>query len=82
MSCMVGLWLVELAASSSILYGKVPHLIVKKTNRLTKAVVFIRRDFLCGALLCNFSSAEREGLSTNVQRECSAEPFMGSILSQ
>ena len=35
---------------------------------------------LCGALLCNCSSAEREGLSTHVQQECSAEPFMRSIL--
>ena len=40
-----------------------------------------RRHFLCGAFLCNFSSPEHEGLSTHVQRECSAEPFMGSILS-
>ena len=36
---------------------------------------------MCGALLCNYSSAEREGLSTHVPRECSAEPFMRSILS-
>ena len=54
---------------------------VNKTNRLTQAVVFFRRHFLCGALLCNCSSAKREGLSTHVQRECSAEPFMCSILS-
>ena len=40
-----------------------------------------RRHFLCGALLCNFSSTEHGGLSTHVQRECSAEPFMRSILS-
>ena len=40
-----------------------------------------RRDFLCGALLCDFLSTEHEGLSTHVQRECSAEPFMPSILS-
>ena len=41
-----------------------------------------RMHFLCGALLCNFSSTEHEGLSTHhVQRECSAEPFMPSILS-
>ena len=38
-----------------------------------------RRHFLCGALLCNFSSTEHEGLSTHVQRERSAEPFMRSI---
>ena len=40
-----------------------------------------RRHFLCGALLCKFSSTEHEGLSTHVQRECSAEPLMRSILS-
>ena len=41
-----------------------------------------RRHFLCSALLCNCSSTEHEeGLSTHVQRECSAEPFMRSILS-
>ena len=57
--CVVGVWLVELL-SLSIMYGKVPCLIVKKTNRLTQAVVFFRRHFLCGALLCNCSSAERE----------------------
>ena len=78
--CVVGVWLVVLA-SSSTLYGKVPLLIVKKTNRLTQAVVFFRRHFLCGELLCNCSSAEREGLSTRLQRECAAEPFMRSILS-
>ena len=61
MSCVVGVWLVELP-SSSIMYWKVPRLmIVKKTNnRLTQAVVFFRRHFLCGALLCNCSPAERE----------------------
>ena len=59
------------------------RLIVKKTTRLTtQAVVFFRRYFLCGALLCICLSAEREGLSTHVQREFSAEPFMRSILSQ
>ena len=42
------------------MYWKVPGLIVKKTNRLTQAVVFFRRHFLCGALLCNCSPAERE----------------------
>ena len=48
--------------SSSILYGKVPCLIVKKTNRLMQAVAFFRRHFLCGALLLcnNCSPAERE----------------------
>ena len=58
---------------------------VKKTNRLTQTVVFFRRHFLCGALLCSCLSAEREDLSahtcTVVQREYSAEPSMRSILS-
>ena len=34
--------------------------IVKKTNKLAQALVFFRRHFLCGALVCNYSSAERE----------------------
>ena len=39
---------------------------LKKTNsRLIQAVIFSRRHFLCGALLWNCSSAEREGLSTH-----------------
>ena len=59
MSGVVGVWLVELP-SSSIMYGKVPRLIVTKIKRLTQAVVFFQRHFLCGALLCNCSSAERE----------------------
>ena len=68
---MVGVWPIVLASSSTP-YGKVPSLILKKTSRLTQAVVFFRRHFLCGALfkknhklLCNCSSAEREGLSTH-----------------
>ena len=72
MYCVVGVWLIVLA-SSSTLYGKVPRLVIKKISRLAQAVV--------GALLCNFSSKEHEGLSTHVQRGCSAEPFMRSILS-
>ena len=40
-----------------------------------------RRHFLCGVWLFDFLSTEHEGLSTHVQRECSAEPFMPSILS-
>ena len=77
---MVGGWLIVLA-SSSTLYGKMQRLILKKTSRLTQAVVFFRRHFMCGALLCNCSPAEGEGLSTHVQRECSAEPFIHNILS-
>ena len=41
-----------------------------------------RTHFLSGALSCNISSTEHEDLSTHVQRECSAEPFMRSILSR
>ena len=37
-----------------------------------------RGHFLCGALLCNFSSTEHEGLSTHVERKCSAV-LLGSI---
>ena len=44
------------------MYWKVPRLIVKKTNRLTQAVVFFRRHFLCGALLCNCSPAEMRSI--------------------
>ena len=62
---MAGVWLVVLA-SSSTLYGKVPRLILKKRSRLTQQVVsFSQKHFLFGALLCNRSSAEREGLSTH-----------------
>ena len=83
---MVGVWLVELP-SFSIMYGKVPCLIVKKTNRLTQAVVFFRRHFLCGALLCNCSSAEREvylhKYNGNVQQKplCAASCFTKEIPS-
>ena len=59
MSCVVGVWLVELP-SSSIMYWEVPRLIVTKTNRVTQAIVCFRRHFLCGALLCNCSPAKRE----------------------
>ena len=60
------MWLVfglVVLVSSPQLYGKVPRLIPKNTNRLAQAVVFFRRHFLCGALLWNCSSAERECLS-------------------
>ena len=53
-----------------------------KENKQGDAGIFcLRRQLLCGALLCSCSSAEREGLPTHVPRECSAEPFMRSILS-
>ena len=50
MLCVVGIWLVVLA-SSSILYGKVPRLIEKKTNRVAQAVVFSEGNF-CAARCC------------------------------
>ena len=53
----------------------------KKNKQADAGSRRFRRHFLCGALLCNFSSTEHEGLSTHVQRECSAEPFMRSIPS-
>ena len=66
MSCVVGVWLIVLA-SSSTLNGKVPRLILKKNKQAaTLAFVFFRRHFLCGVLLCNCSSAEREGLYTHL----------------
>ena len=78
------MWLVfglVVLASSPPRYGKVPRLILKETNRLTQAVVFSRSHFLRGALFWICSSAEREGLSIYIQRECSAEPFIRSILN-
>ena len=44
---VVGVWLgCVVLASSPPPYGKVPRPILKKTNRLTQAVVFSRRHFL------------------------------------
>ena len=60
-SCVIGIGLVVLA-SSSTLYGKVPCLILKKTNRLTQAVVFSVRRVV---VYYSCSSAKREGLSTH-----------------
>ena len=74
--CVVGVVL----ESSSILYGKkVSRLAVQKTNRLAQAVVFFPRHFLCGALLCNCSSAERGGLSTHT---CTAVIFSRTLYLQ
>ena len=53
----------------------------KENNQADARSRRFRRHFLCGVLLCNFLSTEQEGLSTHVQREWSAEPFMPSILS-
>ena len=74
---MVGVWFVVLA-SSSTLYGKVPRLILKKRSRLMQQVIsFSPRHFLFGALLCNRSSAEREGLSTHTcMCVCVFSPFI------
>ena len=75
---MVDVWLI-VPAWSSTLYGKVLHLILKKTSRLAQAVVFFRRHFLCGALLCNLSSAEHEGISTHT---CPTGMFSRTLYAQ
>ena len=72
-----GVWLVVLA-SSPTLYGKVPRLILKKTSRLPQAVVFFRTHFLCGALLCNCSSAQRGGLPAH----CTTGMFSRTLYAQ
>ena len=72
---MVGVWLVVLA-SSSILYGKVPRLIAKKTNRLTQAVVLFRnyRQLNTGVgVMCGWCLACCIGVVLNTVRE-SASP--------
>ena len=77
---MVGVWLGCInVVPTTVRESATPD--SKEKNSLTQAVVFSRRHFLCGALLWNCSSAEHEGLSTHVQRECPAEPFKRSILS-
>ena len=73
---MVGVWLIVLASSSSVMPDS------KENKQADAGSRRFRRHFLCGALLCNFLSTQHEGLSTHVQREWSAEPFMPSILSQ
>ena len=72
---MVGVWLVVLASSSIAMPDS------KENKQADAGSRRFRRHFLCGALLCDFLSTEHEGLSTHVQRELSAEPFMPSILS-
>ena len=47
---MVGVWLI-VRASSSTPYGKVPRLILKKTSRLTQAVV-VPEGIFCAARCC------------------------------
>ena len=68
-SCVVRMMfgLVVLAPSPQ-LYGKVPRLIRKKTNRLTQTVVFSSKAFSLRRAVVNCTSAEHEGLSTHVQR--------------
>ena len=60
-------------------YGKVPRLIVKKTSTVTQAIVVFLRHFLSDALLCNCSSAEREGLSTHT---CTTGMFSRTLHAQ
>ena len=63
------------------MYGKkLPSLILKKTNRLTQAVGFFRRHFLCGVLLCNCSSAERGGLFRH--NTCTTGIFTRTLYAQ
>ena len=80
MSCVVGVWLVELP-SSSIMYWKVPRLIVKKTNRLTQAVVFFEGIF-CAERCCVIIHRQSVRSIYTCTTGMSAEPFMRSILSQ
>ena len=47
---MVGVWLIVLASSSTP-YGEVPRLILKKTSRLTQAVV-VSEGIFCAARCC------------------------------
>ena len=47
---MIGVWLIVLASSSTP-YGKVPRLILKKTSRLTQAVV-VSEGIFCAARCC------------------------------
>ena len=47
---MVGVWLIVLASSSTP-YGKVPRLILKKTSRLTQAVV-VSEGIFCAERCC------------------------------
>ena len=63
-----------------VVAGKVPRLILKKTNRLTQAAVFSRRHFLCGALLWNCSSAERYNfVCLNASRPSEHPPVRGNL---
>ena len=48
--CVVGVWLVVLASSSTP-YGKVPRLILKKISRLPQAVV-VSEGIFCAARCC------------------------------
>ena len=76
---MVSVWLIVLALNTFRESATPDH---KENKQADAGSRRFRRHFLCGALLCNFSSTEHEGLSTYLQRECSAEPFLRSILSR
>ena len=52
-SCVVGVWLIVLTLSLTP-YGKVPRLILKKTSRLTQAVV-VSEGIFCAARCCVIS---------------------------
>ena len=80
---MVGVWLIVLASSSTP-YGKVPRLILKKTSKLTQAVV-VSEGIFCAPRCCVIFHLQQTSMKVylhiHIQRECSAEPFMRSILS-
>ena len=53
----------------------------KENKQADAGIRFVRMHFLCDALLCNCSSAAREGLSTRVPRECSANPLCAASVT-
>ena len=63
------------------MYWKVPRLIVKKTNRLTQAVVFFRRHF-CAEPCCVIVHGQSVRSIYTCTTGMSAEPSMRNILSQ
>ena len=78
---VVGLPICISVVLTTVMYGKkLPSLILKKTNRLTQAVGFFRRHFLCGVLLCNCSSAERGGLFRH--NTCTTGIFTRTLYAQ
>ena len=77
---MVGVWLIVCTGVilNTVRESATPE--SKENKQADAGSRRFRRHFLCGALWI-FSSTEHEVLSIHVQRKCSAEPFMRSILS-